>query len=225
MTTIEEAIRLGVKSLLNVTHTCLPGVILTYDYKTQKATVQPSLRKVYQTGENPLVQDMPVLNAVPVIFPRSGSTSLSFPIAKGDRVLVLVSERSLDQWINSTEEQVTPQDPRQFHLADAVCIPGLYPFSDALPLENNEDFVISHGESRITIKKDGEIDIKTSSKLALGTAAVELLQQISDTLAGISSITVTVPPGSNPPVPFPIDNIATFTTIKGKIDSIKGTIT
>lgn len=224
MTTIEEAIRLGVKSLLNVTHTCLPGVVITYDHTTQKATIQPSVRKIYQTGKTPLVQDMPILNAVPVVFQRAGSTSISFPLKAGDRVLVLVAERSLDQWISSSEDQVTPQDPRQFHLSDAVCIPGLYPFSDALPLENNEDFVITHEESSITIKTDGEIDIKTASKVAIGTAAVELLQKISDTLAGIAAITTTVPPGSAGGI-FPINNAATFTTIQTQIDSIKGTIT
>lgn len=228
MTTIEQAIRLGVKSLLNVTHTTFPGVVLSYDYATQKATIQPSIRKVYQTKDeqgNNIVQDMPILNSVPVSFPRAGSASFSFPVNPGDRVLVMCCERSLDQWIESSEQQVTPQDPRQFHLSDAICLPGLYPFSDPLPLSNNDDFVLTYADSSITIKPNGGVEIKTDSTIAIGTQVVELLQEISDTLAGIAAITVTVPPGGGAPVPFPIDNAATFTSIQAQIDSIKGTIT
>ena len=229
MTTISQALFLAVKAQLNVTHTCMPGNIIDYDHTTQKASVQPAIRKVYQTKDeqgNFLVRDMPVLNSVPVIFQRSGATAIYFPVNPGDSCLILISERSLDEWINQGG-QVTPRDPRQFHLSDAVVIMGLYPFSDPLPIQNNEDFVITHAGSTITIKADGEIDIKTSSKLALGTAAVELLQQISDTLAGIAAITTTITIPSTPfgPTPFPIDNTATFTTIQSQIDSIKGVIT
>lgn len=225
MTTIEEGLRFAVKSLLNVTHTCLPGVIITYDYKTQKATVQPSLRKVYQSRDangNNVVQDMPILNGVPVIFPRSGSSSMAFPVNEGDRVLVLVSERSLDQWISSNDSQVTPADPRQFHLADAVCLPGLYPFSDPLPLKNNQDFVINHEGSSVTIKGDGEIDIKTASTVAIGTSTAELLDLVSQLMALLQGAVV-MGPAFNGPL-----NTA-FTTqvgiLQGKLDGIKGMIT
>lgn len=224
MTTPEQSIRLATDSGLNVIHTCLPGVILTYDHETQKATVQPSLRKVYQTKDaqgNNLVQNMPVLNAVPVIFQRSGTTSISFPLKPGDRVLVLVSERSLDEWIASTENQVTPQDPRKFHLSDATCIPGLYPFSDPLPLENNQDFVIKHEGSSITIKGDGEVDIKTSSKVAIGTSTNEVLKIISDLLDSLST-SITTPIGD--PIQGALPAL-TYSNLKAQIEAIRGTIT
>lgn len=220
MTTIAECLFLTVKAQLNVTHTCFPGNIIEYDYKTQSASVQPSIRKVYQTKDaqgNFLVQDMPVLNSVPVQFPRSGQTGMYFPVNPGDSCLVLISERSLDEWINQGG-QVTPRDPRQFHLSDAIAIMGLYPFSDPLPIQNNTDFVITHKGSTITIKGDGEIDIKTASKIALGTPAVEVIQQICNLLESLITNL-----GSGPG-PYP-GVVTDATTILANLNSIKGTIT
>jgi len=220
--TMTDAIRLAILYQLNNIHTALPGAIISYDYTTQKASIQPLLNKVWADGTT---TPMPVLDNVPVIFPRAGGASLTFPGAEGDTCLLLFIERSIDQWLE-VGGQVSPQDPRKMSLSDAVAIMGLYPFSEASPATNNDDLLLTYNGSSFRIKKSGDIVIETSSKVAIGTSVVELLQQISDTLAGIAAITTTVTVPSTPfgPVPFPIDNIATFTAIKGQIDSIKGTI-
>lgn len=222
MTTIEQAIRLGVKGILNVTHTVFPGVIISYDYTTQKAIVQPSLRKVYQTKDaqgNPLVQDMPILNNLPVVFPRAGGSSISFPINAGDRVLVMCAERSLDQWILSNDDQVTPQDPRQFHLSDAFCLPGLYPFSDPLPLENNDDFVISHSGATMTIRPNGDIIIEGAGKIAIaGTGLLGTKELLDELVTLLNSFTALS--GS---APYPAVAAAGLLA-KNNIDSIRATL-
>lgn len=208
----------SVQSILNSIHTAMPATIISYDHTQNKAIVQPLLNKAYKNG----VETMPILNDVPIIFPKY----IFFPIEKGDNILLVFCERSIDLW-KQVGGQVTPDDPRKFSLSDAVAIPILQPFNANFSENNGVDFKISYAGSDITIKQNGDVQIKTSSKIALGTQAIELLQQISDTLAGIIAITTTisVPSGGIPPTPFPIDNIATFTTIKGQIDSIKGLIT
>ena len=220
MTKWAEGLFLAVKSQLNVTHTCIPGNIVEYDYELQKASVQPAIRKVYQTKDeqgNFLVRDMPIVNSVPVMFPGSGESYAYFPVNVGDSCLLVFSERSLDEWINQGG-QVTPLDPRQFHLSDAIAIMGLNPFSNPLPIQNNEDFVISHAGSTVTIKGNGEVDIKTASKIAMGTPTIEVIQQICDLLQSLIT-NLASGPGPYPGV------VTDATTILANLNSIKGTIT
>lgn len=220
MTSPTDIFRNSVWSVLNTIHTALPGIVKEYDPTTNKATIQPALNKAYETGP----MEMPLMENVPIMFQAGANFAINFPIKEGDYVLLVFCERSIDLW-KSVGGQVTPDDPRKFHLSDAVAIPGLMPFAGFTSTNNNEDFIISFAGSEIRIKANGDIQIKTASKIAIGSQAVELLQQISDTLAGIAAITVTVPPGTEPPAPFPIDNASTFTTIQSQIDSIKGLIT
>lgn len=220
MTTPSDIFRNSVYSVLNNVHTALPGIVKAYDPASNKATIQPALNKAFESG----AVEMPIMENVPVMFQSGANFAINFPINVGDYVLLVFCERSIDLW-KSVGGQVTPDDPRKFHLSDAVAIPGLMPFTGDFSKNNGEDFIISFAGSEIRIKANGDIQIKTSNKIAIGNEVVELLQNISETLAGIAAITVTVPPGTEPPVPFPIDNAATFLTLQSQIDSIKGLIT
>ena len=74
---LSEAITNTFLSLMEDMHTCIPGVIVNYDYKLAKASVKPLLQRAYIDDET-LV--MPVLHEVPVIFPRTQSAGITFPI-------------------------------------------------------------------------------------------------------------------------------------------------
>lgn len=204
----------SVQSILNTIHTALPAKIISYDHTQNKAIVQPLLNKAYKNG----IVSMPILNDIPIIFPKY----MFFPILEGDNVLLVFCERSIDLW-KQVGSQVTPDDPRKFNLSDAVAIPILQPFNADYSQNNGQDFIINYAGSSVTIKDNGDVLIQTSSKIALGTQTIELLQQISDTLAEISSITTTIPAGSSMGI-YPIDNAGMFTAIQLNIDSIKGAI-
>jgi len=170
MTTPPDIIKNAINSSLNNVHTALPGVIISYDPASNKATIQPALNKNYVTG----VQSMPVLENVPIIFP----SFIKFPVVQGDYVLLIFCERSLDLWL-SVGGQVTPTDPRKFDLSDAIAIPGLMPFTETFPNNNNQDFFISYAGSDIKIEADGNIIIKTSNRVGIGTSTTELLNILS----------------------------------------------
>ncbi|MEM0173066.1 MAG: Gp138 family membrane-puncturing spike protein [Sulfolobaceae archaeon] len=218
MSSPSEIFRDSVLAITGSMHTALPAIVTAFDTTTNKVSVQPALNKAYLSGEMAL----PILKNVPLIFPNN----IIFPISVGQYVLLIFCERSLDLW-KSVGGQVTPKDPRQYDLSDAIAIPGLKPFSDTFEQNSGTDFKISYAGSEISISESGAIQIKTASTVAIGNEIVELLQKISDTLAGIAAITttITVPPGGIPPTPFPIDNAATFISLQSDIDSIKGVIT
>lgn len=213
MTTAPDIFRDSVYSILANVHTSLPGIIVSYDPSTNKAQVQPALNKNFTSGEMP----MPILQNVPIVFPKN----ITFPINAGDYVLLIFSERSLDLW-KSVGGQVTPTDPRKFDLSDAMAIPGLMPFTESYPDNNNQDYVINFGGSSITIKPDGAVTIKTSSTVAIGNPIVELLDVVSQILGFIANpLGVAVPS-----VPFtgPLVDAPTAAALKIQLDTIKGLI-
>lgn len=136
-------------------HICMPGKILEYDYSKQRAKVQPSLNQKYNDGE---VVKLPAIFNVPVIQPASGGASITFPVNIGDKVLLVFAEKSLEEWLQNGN-QVTPDDPRQNNLTDAVAHIGLRDFGTNSPAANNTDLLIKYDGSEIKLKPSGVIDI------------------------------------------------------------------
>ena len=161
MTALSDAVSISFWSLMAGVHTCLPGRIESYS--NQKANVKPLIQKKYLNGE---IVSLPVISNVPIVFPRSESVGITFPIKKGDGCIILFSERSMERWLSSGDD-VEPGDSRKFDLSDAIAIPGLYSFNK-LPLSsNNDDVEIHHSGQKITIKKNGDIEIGSENLLKL----------------------------------------------------------
>lgn len=107
-------------------HTALPGRVESYDRATQTANVRPMVRRALPNVEGgTTAEEMPVLRAVPVVWPRVGNWFLHMPLAVGDSVLLVVLERDLARW-RQTGELGDPIDHRAHHLSHAVAIPGLF---------------------------------------------------------------------------------------------------
>jgi hypothetical protein len=155
MSSVASAIKDFVKGILAGVHTCMPGEIVSYDYTKQKATVKPLLKRVYVDGT---IASYPVINDVPVVFPRSGGASLTFPVVVGDTVMLLFSERTMDLWLNKGTESVSLVE-RQFSLNDAIAVPGLFPFTSASKASNNTDVELVFNSQKIVIKPNGDIEL------------------------------------------------------------------
>ena len=175
--TLNDAIKAAIDYKLNNVHTALPASIISYDYTTQKASVQPLLNKSWTSGSNvnpannnaanELSTPMPVLDNVPVIFPRAGGGGLTFPVVSGDTCLLVFIERSTDLWL-TVGGQVTPDDNRKFDLSDAVAIMGLFPFTQTSTADNNTDMVLTYAGSLLRIKANGAVVIETANTVAIG---------------------------------------------------------
>jgi len=152
------AIETTVLTLLTSVHTSLPGRIETYDFSKQRATVKPLIKKKFL---DETVLELPILTNVPVVFPRTKQSGITFPLERGDGVLLIFSERSLERWKASGRE-VEPGDPRKFDLSDGIAIPGLFSFADANLANNDTDLQIHHSGQTVTIKKNGDIDVGSS---------------------------------------------------------------
>ena len=114
-------------------------------------------------------ESIPVLNAVPVIWPRSGGASLTFPVKSGDGCLILFTQRSIDEY-KSSGEVSTPLDPRAFDLSDAVAIMGFVSFSGGGG--PSDSVQLKFGSATINVK-EGEVEITAGDIALKGNVAID----------------------------------------------------
>ena len=93
--------------------TALPGIVQSFDPAKMTCSVQPTIRfrilppamNTYKSATaimDPSGQfmwdQMPLMTDCPVQFPGGGGVTLTFPIAKGDEVLLVIASRCIDAW-------------------------------------------------------------------------------------------------------------------------------
>ncbi|WP_312974028.1 Gp138 family membrane-puncturing spike protein [Atlantibacter sp.] len=101
----------------------MPGIIQSFDPDAVTCTVLPAIRGIIPTQDGTDPSDLPMLVDVPVIFPRGGGCTMTFPVKPGDECLLVFSDRCIDFWWQNGGVQ-EPVDPRQHDLSDAFAIIG-----------------------------------------------------------------------------------------------------
>jgi hypothetical protein len=188
-----------VEDALRRVNTALPGKIDSYDPSSGKASVQPLLREKYADGQ---VLDLPIIPNVPLVFPRTAAASITLPVARGDGVLLLFCQRSMDTWLSSGGI-ANPDDIRMHSLSDAIAIPGLVPFS-----------IGGTGDTDLVIRRGNAVfKIQAGNKIAFGTSVVELLDEITKAFDEINTLSAI---WGSACVQVPLSSAA-IKTIKGSI--------
>jgi hypothetical protein len=197
MIALRELIFESIEGYLAGVNICLPGRVTAYDASKRLASVKPLVKRRYSDG---VARALPIINGVPVVMPQTGSGGLILDVAPGDLVALIFADRSLDKWVAGSGNEVDPQDPRRFDLSDAICIPGLFPFSRANP----------NSGMRIKISAGGKIAIGKDSSHEL----LKLIEEfITDMRAAVYG-TYGMAPNSQ----------AVMDELKAKFESIRGNL-
>jgi hypothetical protein len=136
-------------------NTAIPARVLSYDPATQSADVQPLLKRRLKNGQ---VLSRAAITGVPVVFPAAGGGIITFPIQAGDTVLLIFSQRSIDRWVQSDGGEVDPLDNRMHAISDAIAIPGLTSFPNALSGDTDRVIIKFQG-AQIALARDGSVEI------------------------------------------------------------------
>lgn len=190
--TLAEIIARGAAEEIKDIHTTIPAVVVAYDATTQRADVQVAVGDV-SDGEAYLPP--PHVN-VPVLFPCFGDFVICAPLKEGQEVLLFVSERDTDRWIDEGGIIRTPDDERRFDEDDVFCYPGVITGNKALPatVATPDSLVIAtrDGSTRIVIE-DGEVTIHAGS-VKIGDATAVALALAGLVNANFSALAATLAP-------------------------------
>lgn len=131
--TLAEVMNESIERAFEGLYVWTPARVVAYDATRQLADVQPLVKvRHYDEDGQAVVQSIPVVPSVPVMFPGGGLFAIMFPIEVGDTVAVLFSGVSLDKWKTSSGgAPVDPEIHARHTLADAVVVPGLRSFRQA----------------------------------------------------------------------------------------------
>lgn len=137
-----DAIRLAVGAALASTHVAFPGRVEAYDASAQTVDVLPQIDRATRAIDGSVLrEELPVIAAVPIAWPRSGSFGMIFPLAVGDFVLVVVCDRNIGEW-RRTGEAGDARDIGSHVLDGAVAVPGLYPSAETVESEHVTDHMV-----------------------------------------------------------------------------------
>lgn len=161
----------------------------------QTIDVQPLINRVF---EDVVVMVPSIILNVPVVFPSGGGGLISFPIKVGDTVLVIYSQRSIEEWMESGGERQTPKDRRHHHRTDAIAIPGIYtkssnlsPHPDNVEVKFESSSVSITPENVVTVS-DGTssvvLDGAGTTTLTNGTSTITMADGITTLSDGASTI-------------------------------------
>lgn len=194
-----------IDSRLERIHTLIPGKIESYSGHTiRKAQVKPLVKLKTTQGTS---LSIPPIENVPVIFPSSPSFNFLFPLPAGTGCMIGFMEAGIGNFLNGQGSiEVEPDDLNRFALTDAVCIPGLFPFSQ----------VPKTPKSTIEIDDSGVIKLNGESKNFVTHAELDAaLQTFITSLNTHTHPTAATGPPSPPTVPLSIDITASKTlTVK-----------
>ena len=201
---LEGLIRQAFTHLMADFRVALPGKIETYDPVTGVASVKPMLQRRY-FGDS-LPTNLPILQQVPVVMPRSGKAVLSLPLAQGDPVLLVFSDRAIDNWLGGAGvEPADPQDTRQHDLTDAFALPGGWPelrlATHPAPSGDALELLVEHGTG-----------------IALGNGTNELIDLVIQFMEFVEQ-TITFSNAGGPT--GPPTNAALLTSIKENLEILK----
>jgi hypothetical protein len=201
----------------------LPGEVISYDRAKQTAKIQPQIKRKYSDGRT---VNLPIINNVPIVFPRSGKRFVHFDLEAGDNVTLLFSQRSLDQW-KLKGGIVEANDPRKFNLSDAVAIPGGFPFpksftpkgeDGSIELNNSGHSIIMEKTGKMILENSsGKIEMSDDGKFKVTNNTEELLDllvQLTEILATTTTNTIFGP--------MQLNDYLDIAVIKLKLESLKG---
>lgn len=168
LASLSSTIKRGVDNRLKDLHTSMPGIVQSFNESTQLASVQPAIKRIFKTTNEEIEiltpVNIPILINVPVIYPRGGGFSMTFPVKKSDECLLIFSERTIDNWHQFGG--VVKPGARRFHsLSDAMAIVGLSSMPNKIENYDNSNFQIKKddGSTSITIKENEGIRLENSS--------------------------------------------------------------
>lgn len=163
--------------------TAIPAIVLEVLPEQARVKVQPIIRQLFKDDT---ALEYPPIIKVPLVYPSSKKSAFTFPVEKGDTVLLVFSQRGIDTFKAGTGSFTTPLDFRTFDVKDAVAIPGLMPFGSSinnpskrsLP-HSTSDVVVAHNigtanEAEVRIKPSGEIQLQSKLKVTIDSPETEL---------------------------------------------------
>ena len=178
------------KSIAASMRVCMPGVVVSFDPLKQTCEIDlavydriaPNLPQTL-ANYSPTTGDIkiPTLVDVPVVVPRGGGVSLTFPITAGDECLVVFADMCYNEWFDAGGIDNVQQVLRRHDLSDAIAIMGVWSqprtlaaYSSTTAQLRTDDGSVSVGVDETGISLDGPLKLTGVSVPSVSSPSISL---------------------------------------------------
>lgn len=158
---IEDALDKYVSHRLAHARTLIPARVEAWHPDEQTIDAVPLVgRKERHEGQEIVVRPVPMAR-IPVSFPRFAGFVMRCPIADGDIVCLMASDRCLDEWLSGSGAEVVTDDPRAHDLDDCIALPGISPWGKPITSLGDGTLYIGRedGSGGFRVHADGTVDL------------------------------------------------------------------
>jgi hypothetical protein len=164
----EEGQRLSLEAFEASLWTAMPAIVESVDLvkMTISCTIAIQGRMLNPDGSTSFTTIAPLLD-VPIVFPSAGGFTITFPIAIGDEVLVVIASRCIDSWWQNGGTLNVPMEYRMHDLSDGYAIPGPKSQPNVIDNISATDVQIRNdeGTTYISITAAGKIKLVSPSEI------------------------------------------------------------
>ncbi len=143
-----------------------------------------------------IYRNLPILTNVPLVFPQSTSSgfAVTVPIQVGDQVLVVIADRSIDNWQSSgsPSRPAEPTTPRAHDLTDAIAIVGVSCDVNAVEQYDFDKICIRNGNKtkRVCVSNDQIEAVSAAASIILNDNEANVSIGNSSVVVDTNSITL-----------------------------------
>lgn len=179
----EEATRILLEGWQVGMWTAIPGIVQSVDMSSMTCVVQPAIKAIVvdQNGVEKAIP-LPLLEDVPIVFPKGGGFVITMPLAANDEVLVVFSSRCIDAWWQSGGIQQA-MEARMHDLSDGFCIPGPWSKPNAPSSVSTTDVQIrdANGFTYVSITADGKVKLVSAVEIDITAPIINLTGAVTVT--------------------------------------------
>ena len=143
----------------------MPCEVVRYNSKRQMVEVRIVQPEIDLAGNN---IPMPVITNIPVSFVRCGNSHITHPINKGDTGFIIFADRDISSWVETNNKSVV-DSARTHSMQDSYFVPGIVGGGNNA---NPNDVEIKYNNTTIHLRKNGDVDINTPSKVNVNASNV-----------------------------------------------------
>ena len=142
----------------------MPCEVVRYNSNRQMVDVRIVQPEIDLAGNN---IPMPVITNIPVSFVRCGNSHITHPINKGDTGFIVFADRDISSWVETNNKSVV-DSARTHSMQDSYFVPGIVGGGNNA---NPNDVEIKYNNTTIHLRKNGDVDINTPSKVNVNASS------------------------------------------------------
>ena len=156
-----ELINLIIDQRLESLWTAIPANVISVDYSTLTCSVQPKTKLINASSEE--LEDLPIIQDVPISFQKSGGSVLLMLPEVGDVVIVMFTKYALDNLLKDYQT-ADPDNVRRFSINDCIVVGGLHTSIESVPTIASEETMLYHSSGGfLKFDIDGNLEIKAKT--------------------------------------------------------------